>query len=135
MEPLSVVPFEIQKGARFQTEVALRRGRKTTAALSVSRTVAWQRSLRRSRRPRDRRRGRSRPGWGLRPLSQSHQTHAGEHAPRVAPLHAGGEAAGGRLRAGGPRAIADRRAEQMVDNYGERVKETVKLLTAGATKS
>jgi len=36
VEPLSVVPFEIQKGARFQTEVTLRRGRRTTTAMGVA---------------------------------------------------------------------------------------------------
>ena len=36
VEPLSVVPFEIQKGAQFKTEVALRRGRRTTTALGLA---------------------------------------------------------------------------------------------------
>ncbi len=36
IEPLSVAPFEIQDGARFQTENTLRRGRKTTAAMGVA---------------------------------------------------------------------------------------------------
>jgi hypothetical protein len=36
VEPLSVVPFEIQKGARFQTETALKRGRRTTAAMGLA---------------------------------------------------------------------------------------------------
>ena len=36
VEPLSVVPFQIQQGAQFQTEVALRRGRRTTAALGMA---------------------------------------------------------------------------------------------------
>ncbi len=36
VEPLSVVPFQIQEGARFETEAALRQGRKATAALSVT---------------------------------------------------------------------------------------------------
>lgn len=35
VEPLSVVPFEIQQGGQFPTEVALRRGRRTTAALGL----------------------------------------------------------------------------------------------------
>ncbi|MFN2168101.1 MAG: J domain-containing protein, partial [Anaerolineae bacterium] len=36
VEPLSVVPFQIQQGARFQTESALRRGRRNTAALGAA---------------------------------------------------------------------------------------------------
>jgi len=36
VEPLSVVPFQIEQGAQFQTEVALRRGRRTTAALGMA---------------------------------------------------------------------------------------------------
>ncbi len=36
VEPLSVVPFQIQPGARFQTEAALRRGRRTTAAMGTA---------------------------------------------------------------------------------------------------
>ena len=36
VEPLSVVPFQIQEGARFRTEEALRQGRQTTAALGVA---------------------------------------------------------------------------------------------------
>jgi hypothetical protein len=36
VEPLSVVPFAIQRGAQFQTEAALRRGRRTTAALGLA---------------------------------------------------------------------------------------------------
>ena len=36
VEPLSVVPFEIQKGAQFQTETTLRRGRRTTTAMGVA---------------------------------------------------------------------------------------------------
>jgi hypothetical protein len=36
VEPLSVVPFEISKDARFSAEVALRRGRRTTAAFGMA---------------------------------------------------------------------------------------------------
>ena len=36
MEPLSVVPFQLQDGARFETERTMRRGRKTTAAMGVA---------------------------------------------------------------------------------------------------
>ena len=36
VEPLSVVPFEVQQGARFRTESAMRRGRRTTAAMGVA---------------------------------------------------------------------------------------------------
>ena len=36
VEPLSVVPFQLQDGARFQTERTMRRGRKTTAAMGVA---------------------------------------------------------------------------------------------------
>lgn len=36
VQPLSVVPFRIQEGARFPTEETLRRGRETTAALGVT---------------------------------------------------------------------------------------------------
>jgi curved DNA-binding protein CbpA len=36
VEPLSVVVFEIDKNARFPTEAALRRGRRTTAALGLA---------------------------------------------------------------------------------------------------
>ena len=36
VEPLSVVPFQIREGARFQTEAALRQGRRTTAALGLA---------------------------------------------------------------------------------------------------
>jgi DnaJ domain len=36
VEPLSVVPFQIQEGARFQTESTLRRGRRNTAALGAA---------------------------------------------------------------------------------------------------
>jgi hypothetical protein len=36
VEPLSVVPFQLQDNARFQTERTLRRGRKTTAAMGVA---------------------------------------------------------------------------------------------------
>jgi len=36
VEPLSVVPFELQAGARFPTEVTLRRGRRRTAALGTA---------------------------------------------------------------------------------------------------
>jgi hypothetical protein len=36
VEPLSVVPFQVQEGARFQTEKTMRRGRKTTAAMGVA---------------------------------------------------------------------------------------------------
>jgi len=36
VEPLSVVPFELQKGAQFRTEATLRRGRRTTTALGLA---------------------------------------------------------------------------------------------------
>jgi curved DNA-binding protein CbpA len=36
VEPLSVTPFEMQEGARFRTESTMRRGRRTTAALGVA---------------------------------------------------------------------------------------------------
>jgi hypothetical protein len=36
VEPLSVVPFELQEGARFRTESTMRRGRRTTAAMGVA---------------------------------------------------------------------------------------------------
>jgi hypothetical protein len=36
VEPLSVVPFEIQNGARFQTEATMRRGRRTTTAMGLA---------------------------------------------------------------------------------------------------
>lgn len=35
-EPLSVVPFQVQEGARFETERTMRRGRRTTAAMGVA---------------------------------------------------------------------------------------------------
>jgi hypothetical protein len=36
VEPLSIVPFQIQQGARFRTESALRQGRRNTAALGAA---------------------------------------------------------------------------------------------------
>jgi hypothetical protein len=36
VEPLSVAPFVLQEGARFRTEAAMRRGRRTTAAMGVA---------------------------------------------------------------------------------------------------
>lgn len=36
VEPLSVVPFELQQGARFRTESTMRRGRRTTAAMGLA---------------------------------------------------------------------------------------------------
>lgn len=36
VEPLSVVPFEIQQGAHFQTEATMRRGRRTTTAMGLA---------------------------------------------------------------------------------------------------
>lgn len=36
VEPLSVAPFELREGARFRTESTMRRGRRTTAAMGVA---------------------------------------------------------------------------------------------------
>lgn len=36
VEPLSVAPFELQEGSRFRTEAIMRRGRRTTAAMGVA---------------------------------------------------------------------------------------------------
>ena len=132
VEPLSVVPFEIQKGARFQTETALRRGRKTTAALSVTGLLLGNAASG----------GLAVPVMGavagaalggafdrfLNPTKRMRQSMQQElrRFMEVARL----QVAGYVLEAH-EQLLTDVRG-QIVDNYQERVKGTVKLLTAGS---
>jgi hypothetical protein len=133
VEPLSVVPFQMPRGARFQTETALRRGRKTTAAMGVAGLVlgnaasgglaapvlgavagaalggAFDRLLNPTKRMRENM---------LAELGRFMQVAGPQVASYVLEAH---------------EQLLSSVREQIVANYEERVRGTVKLLTAGNT--
>jgi hypothetical protein len=135
VEPLSVVPFQIQQGARFQTESALRRGRRNTAALGAAGMLLGSAAAG----------GLALPFVGaaagaalggaidrlVNPTGQMRARMLGELSRFM--NMAVPQVTGYVLEA--HEQLLDDVRNQIVANYQDRVKDTVKLLTAGSQPS